>query len=88
MGESLANLDDQQPEPVIALSEPNSEDALWFALCMAPEQGADIAELMSVTGMSRATLYRHLREHARAGRAVQISRGRWRAHTANGGGHE
>ena len=31
--------------------------------------------------MSRPTLYRHLAEHARAGRAVQVSRGRWRAQT-------
>jgi hypothetical protein len=52
---------------------------LWFALCMAPEVGSDISELMSVTGMSRPTLYRHLIQHAKAGRAVQVSRGHWRA---------
>ena len=35
--------------------------------------------------MSRPTLYRHLAEHARAGRAIQVSRGRWRAQTTPGG---
>ena len=57
------------------------EDALWFALCMASEEGTEVGELIAVTGMSRPTLYRHLREHAMAGRAVQVSRGRWRART-------
>jgi S-DNA-T family DNA segregation ATPase FtsK/SpoIIIE len=57
------------------------EGALWLALCTAPDEGADIAELIRLTGMSRATLYRHLAQHARAGRAIQVSRGRWRATT-------
>jgi S-DNA-T family DNA segregation ATPase FtsK/SpoIIIE len=57
---------------------------LWFALCIAPAEGADIAELMNASGMNRTTLYRHLIEHARAGRAVQVSRGRWRASAAGG----
>ena len=48
---------------------------------MASNEGAEISELMRVTGMSRPTLYRRLAEHARAGRAVQVSRGRWRAAT-------
>jgi S-DNA-T family DNA segregation ATPase FtsK/SpoIIIE len=55
------------------------EDALWVALCTAPAEGADIAELMRLSGMTRSTLYRHLAAHAQAGRAVQVSRGRWRA---------
>jgi hypothetical protein len=54
---------------------------LWIALCVAPAEGAIIAELMSSSGMNRTTLYRHLIDHARAGRAVQVSRGRWRAAT-------
>ena len=29
--------------------------------------------------MNRTTLYRHLIDHSRAGRAIQVSRGRWRA---------
>jgi S-DNA-T family DNA segregation ATPase FtsK/SpoIIIE len=55
------------------------EDALWLALCSAPDEGADIAELMRLSGMTRPTLYRHLAQLARAGRAIQVSRGRWRA---------
>jgi hypothetical protein len=57
------------------------EGALWLALCTAPDEGADIAELLRLTAMSRATLYRHLAQHAQAGRAIQVSRGRWRATT-------
>jgi S-DNA-T family DNA segregation ATPase FtsK/SpoIIIE len=62
------------------------EDALWVALCDAPDEGADIAELMRASGMTRPTLYRHLAAHADAGRAVQVSRGRWRAAGAGNGG--
>jgi hypothetical protein len=59
----------------------SADQTLWLALCMAPEEGADVAELMRVTRMSRPTLYRRLAAHARAGRAIQVSRGRWRATT-------
>jgi S-DNA-T family DNA segregation ATPase FtsK/SpoIIIE len=58
-----------------------AEDALWFALCLAPEEGTEVGVLITLTGMSRPTLYRHLSQHAKAGRAVQVSRGRWRAST-------
>ena len=68
-------------EDVPRQEESSAENALWLALCLAPETGADLAELMRVTGMSRPTVYRHLHEHAVAGRVVQISRGRWRAQT-------
>lgn len=61
--------------------ESSAENALWLALCLAPDTGTDLAELMRVTGMSRPTVYRHLHEHAVAGRVVQVSRGRWRAQT-------
>jgi FtsK/SpoIIIE family len=57
------------------------EGALWLALRTAAEEGADIAELMHLSGMTRPTLYRHLAAHAQAGRAIQVSRGRWRATT-------
>ena len=57
------------------------EDALWMALCVAPDEGSEIGELMRLTGMSRPTLYRHLGQHVKASRAVQVSRGRWRAST-------
>jgi hypothetical protein len=56
-------------------------DALWLALCAAPEEGTDIAELMRITGWKRTKLYRHLRQHAEAGRAIRVSGGRWRART-------
>ena len=51
------------------------------ALCLAPDEGTDVGELLRLTGMSRPTLYRRLAEHAKAGRAVQVSRGRWCAVT-------
>jgi hypothetical protein len=60
------------------------EETLWAALRDAPEEGWEIGELMSLTGMTRTTLYRYLRDLVGAGRAHQVSRGRWRA---TGGGH-
>ena len=54
---------------------------LWLALCVAPAEGASIANLMSSSHMNRTTLYRHLIDHVRAGRAIQVSRGHWRAAT-------
>ena len=60
-------------------AEASADDALWLALCLAPDEGTDVAELLRVTGMSRPTLYRRLADHAKAGRATQVSRGRWRA---------
>jgi S-DNA-T family DNA segregation ATPase FtsK/SpoIIIE len=54
-------------------------NALWLALSMAPEEGCEIAELIRLTGTPRSTLYRRLRELARQGHAIQVSRGRWRA---------
>jgi DNA segregation ATPase FtsK/SpoIIIE-like protein len=60
-------------------TEATADDALWLALCVAPDEGTDVAELLRVTGMSRPTLYRRLVDHAKAGRANQVSRGRWRA---------
>jgi hypothetical protein len=60
-----------------------ADEALWLALCLAPDEGTDVGELLRLTGMSRPTLYRRLSEHARTGRAVQVSRGRWRAVTTD-----
>jgi hypothetical protein len=57
-------------------------DALWAALYQAPDEGTDIGELMRITGRKRTKLYRHLQEHAQAGRAIQVSRG----HCARGRG--
>ncbi len=56
-----------------------SEQALWTALCSAPVEGIGVGDLISATGMTRSTVYRHLRELASAGHVVQFSRGRWRA---------
>jgi hypothetical protein len=71
--------DSDSPEAVGTSA--TAEDALWLALCVAPEEGTEIGELMRITGMKRTKLYRHLREHAEAGRAIQVSRGHWRART-------
>jgi S-DNA-T family DNA segregation ATPase FtsK/SpoIIIE len=54
-------------------------DVLWVALCLAPENGVDVAELMRQTGMGRSTLYRYLAQLAEEGRATQVSWGHWRA---------
>ena len=56
-----------------------TDSALWQALCAAPPEGWATSELMRITGWKRTKLYRHLREYAEAGRAIQVSRGRWRA---------
>jgi hypothetical protein len=63
------------------------EDALWSALCAAPDDGADIAELMRATGMHRSTVYKYLAQLAEQGRAVQAGWGRWRA-SDPGEGHD
>ena len=71
--------DDDTPEvnqpPTIA------EQTLWMALCRAPIEGIGVSDLISATGMTRSTIYRHMRELARSGHVVQVSRGRWRART-------
>lgn len=68
------------PEASPAEPEPAAgADTLWLVLCIAPDEGFTIAQLMDETGMTRPTLYRHLWQHAEAGRVVQVSRGRWRA---------
>jgi hypothetical protein len=73
--------DDDSDSPEATGTSAIADDALWLALCLAPEEGTEIGELMRMTGMKRTKLYRHLREHAEAGRAVQVSRGHWRART-------
>jgi S-DNA-T family DNA segregation ATPase FtsK/SpoIIIE len=62
-------------------AHPTPDDALWLALCQAPDEGIYIGELMRITGWKRTNLYRHLRKHAEAGRAIQVGRGYWRAQT-------
>jgi DNA-binding transcriptional ArsR family regulator len=58
-----------------------AEQALWMALFRAPIEGMGVSDLISATGMTRSTIYRHLRELARSGHVVQVGRGRWRART-------
>jgi hypothetical protein len=67
--------------PATADAPETTDDALWLALCAAPEEGTDVGELMRITGWKRTKLYRHLREHTEAGRAIRVSGGRWRART-------
>ena len=52
------------------------EAALWAALLTARPDGAPITDLMAACGMGRSWVYYRLRGHARAGRAVQTTRGR------------
>ncbi|HZA18275.1 MAG TPA: hypothetical protein VE645_15545, partial [Pseudonocardiaceae bacterium] len=60
----------------------NGEDpdtALLSALRQAPPEGCSVPDLMTATGMRRTWVYDRLQDHAIDGRAVQVSRGRWRA---------
>jgi hypothetical protein len=68
-----------RPEPDPGKETANADDELWLALCVAPDEGTDVGELVRLTGMSRPTLYRRLANHAKADRAIQVSCGRWRA---------
>jgi hypothetical protein len=52
---------------------------LWQALQDTPAEGASVADLMTITGMGRSWVYYRLSEHAAVGRAVQVTRGYWRA---------
>jgi hypothetical protein len=74
---------DSAPEPGNSpdteQTQETTDSALWQALCAAPSEGWATSELMRITGWKRTKLYRHLREYAEAGRAIQVSRGRWRA---------
>jgi DNA segregation ATPase FtsK/SpoIIIE-like protein len=69
-------------------AQETTDNALWLALCQAPDEGTEIGELMHITGWKRTKLYRHLRQHAEAGRAIQVSRGHWGARSAEDGHDE
>ena len=58
---------------------PDPEAVLWQALQDAPAEGITVADLITVTAMGRSWVYYRLAEHAAAGRALQVSRGCWRA---------
>ena len=55
------------------------ETMLWAALCLAPDEGVSVPDLMRQTGMGRRWVYYRLTELAAAGRATQVTRGQWRA---------
>ena len=71
---NVDNTDPEQPDDT-----PDPESTLLDALSAAPEQGVSVAELIAATGKSRRWVYYRLRELASAGRAVQTTRGLWRA---------
>ena len=58
---------------------PTQEMVLWDALSGAGPDGVSIADLEAACGRTRRWVYYRLREHAAAGRAVQVTRGYWRA---------
>jgi S-DNA-T family DNA segregation ATPase FtsK/SpoIIIE len=64
------------------------EEALWGALCAVPEDGADVAELMRLTGLRRSTVYKYLALLAERGRGEQVGWGRCRAADPEGGHDE
>ena len=78
----------ESDSPETADAPETTVDALWIVLCHAPDEGTEIGELMRITGWKRTKLYRHLRQYAEAGRAIQVSRGHWRARTTENGHHE
>ncbi|MFI6540267.1 cell division protein FtsK [Nonomuraea sp. NPDC050547] len=74
--------DDNHPQPARhARSEAiqDAEQALEDALKAAPSDGVPVADLIAATGMGRRWVYYRLVQLARSQRAVQITRGRWRA---------
>jgi S-DNA-T family DNA segregation ATPase FtsK/SpoIIIE len=71
--------DIQGPEVSHSAGDQSGPSGADEALCLALDEGTDVGELLRLTAMSRPTLYLRLAEHAKAGRAVQVSRGRWRA---------
>jgi S-DNA-T family DNA segregation ATPase FtsK/SpoIIIE len=54
------------------------EGILQSALSRAPDQGISVADLTTITGMSRRWVYYRLRELSAAGRVIQTARGLWR----------
>jgi DNA segregation ATPase FtsK/SpoIIIE-like protein len=68
-------------------ASPRREDpeaVLWEVLQAAPSGGATVADLMQATDMGRSWVYYRLADLATAGRAIQVTRGCWRAAPANG----
>jgi DNA segregation ATPase FtsK/SpoIIIE, S-DNA-T family len=69
---------DERP-PARGNDYPAPETVLWDALNGAGPDGVSVADLEAACGRTRRWVYYRLREHAAAGRAVQVARGYWRA---------
>jgi len=66
-------------DPFHGDGQPSPEMTLWDALADAGPEGVSIAVLEAACGLTRRWIYYRLQEHARAGRAVQVRRGYWKA---------
>jgi hypothetical protein len=62
--------------------------ALWLAFCQAPNGGADVTELVRITGWECARLDRHRRQYAGMGRVIGVSGRHWAARMPGGGPYE
>jgi DNA segregation ATPase FtsK/SpoIIIE, S-DNA-T family len=71
------HIDPAEPGGTDGQADP--ETALWAALCAAGPDGVTARTLARQARMGRTWAYERLREHAEAGRAYQVSHGRWRA---------
>ena len=63
----------------------DADTALRTALRDAGTHGVSVPELVTITGSSRATVYRRLQALARAGHAEQTGDGRWRVADSTAG---
>ena len=75
--------DTRKPDKDGQDEQPRPETALWDALVDSGPEGVAVAKLESACGMGRSWVYYRLQEHAKAGRAIQIRRGYWRAARAS-----
>jgi S-DNA-T family DNA segregation ATPase FtsK/SpoIIIE len=76
---TLATVAAADPVPLPAEPIHDPEVTLWTALLHAGPDGLSIPALVDTTGKSRSWVYGRLQHHAAAGRAAQVTRGRWTA---------
>ncbi|MEV0660808.1 FtsK/SpoIIIE domain-containing protein [Actinomadura luteofluorescens] len=87
-----ADASGERPEPSLdesaSLDGPASregpETALWALLATAPDEGVPVPLLVQASGKSRRWVYYQLNGLAISGRAIQVTRGRWRAVRTDG----
>jgi hypothetical protein len=65
--------DDADERPGTGRDAP--EAMLWAALCLAPDDGVTVPDLMAETAMSRPWVYQRLGDLAQRGQVTQVSRG-------------